>query len=205
MKSMTTAQRIERDLDQLRQRYGVPSGLTSESKVIAIRHDAKENFTASSLVMYNDDLNTLEVFAYAHDEYSKLSGQLLHDTANRLPSTMKRRDLYYLDKNGWSLNQRSFESLRKFAVHEFNSSTSDYTQAFFKSKDNEKLQESLSGRSKFRVFQWLWIREKELKMEVPSVLLSLRLPVGVGHQQITIVVPKKLNRRPTICFVWGRA
>ena len=100
MKSMTTAQRIERDLDQLRQRYGVPSGLTSESKVIAIRHDAKENFTASSLVMYNDDLNTLEVFAYAHDEYSKLSGQLLHDTANRLPSTMKRRDLYYLDKNG---------------------------------------------------------------------------------------------------------
>ena len=49
MKSMTTAQRIEKALDRLRQRYGVSSGLTSEPKVIAIRHGAKVNFTASSL------------------------------------------------------------------------------------------------------------------------------------------------------------
>ena len=91
MKSMTTAQRIEKALDRLRQRYGVSSGLTSEPKVIAIRHGAKVNFTASSLKMYNEDLNTLEVFAYAHDEYNKLSGQLLLDTANRLPSALKRR------------------------------------------------------------------------------------------------------------------
>ena len=49
MKSMTTAQRIEKALDRLRQRYGVSSGLTSEPRVIAIRHGAKVNFTASSL------------------------------------------------------------------------------------------------------------------------------------------------------------
>ena len=73
------------------------SGLTSEPKVIAIRHGAKVNFTASSLKMYNEDLNTLEVFAYAHDEYNKLSGQLLLDTANCLPSALKRR---FLDFSG---------------------------------------------------------------------------------------------------------
>ena len=94
------------------------SGLTSEPKVIAIRHGAKVNFTAYSLKMYNEDLNTLEVFAYAHDECNKLSGQLLLDTANRLPSALKRRYLDFLDKNGISLNQPSFESLRKFVVHE---------------------------------------------------------------------------------------
>ena len=82
MKSVTTAQRIEKALDRLRQRYGVLSGLTSKPRVIAIRHGAKVNFTASSLKMYNEDLNTLEVFAYAHDEYNKLFGQLLLDTAN---------------------------------------------------------------------------------------------------------------------------
>ena len=74
MKSMTTAQRIEKALGRLRQRYGVSSGLTSEPKVIAIRHGAKVIFTASLLKMYNEDLNTLEVFAYAHDKYNKLSG-----------------------------------------------------------------------------------------------------------------------------------
>ena len=52
------AQRIEKALDRLRQRYGVSSGLTSEPRVIAIRHGAKVNFTASSLKMYNEDLNT---------------------------------------------------------------------------------------------------------------------------------------------------
>ena len=98
IKSMTTAQRIEKALDRLRQRYGVSSGLKSEPKVIAVRHGAKVNFTASSLKMYNE--NTLAVFAYAHDEYNKLSGQLLLDTANRLPSTLKQRYLEFLDKNG---------------------------------------------------------------------------------------------------------
>ena len=191
MKSMTTAQRIEKALDRLRQRYGVSSGLTSEPRVIAIRHGAKVNFAASLLKMYNEDLNTLEVFAYAHDEYNKLSGQLLLDTANRLPSALKRRYLDFLDKNGISLNQLSFESLRKFVVHEINVTTSDYAQAFFKSEDKKKSREPQSGRSEFRVRQVAWIREYVLIMEVPS-LLCLRLPVGVEHLQITIVGPRRL-------------
>ena len=33
IKNMTTAQRIEKALDRLRQRYGVSSGLTSEPRV----------------------------------------------------------------------------------------------------------------------------------------------------------------------------
>ena len=91
--------------------------------------------------MYNEDLNTLQVFAYAHAAYSKLSGQLLLDTANRLPSALKRRYLDFLNKNGMSLNQPSFESLRKFVVHEINVTTSYYAQAFFKSEDKEKSRE----------------------------------------------------------------
>ena len=134
MKSMTTAQRTEKALDRLRQRYGVSSDLTSEPRVIAIRHCAK-------------------VFAYAHDEYNKLSGQLLLDTANRLPSALKRRYLHFLDKNGISLNQPSFELLRKFVVHEINVTTSDCAQAFFKSEDKKKSREPQSGRSEFRVRQ----------------------------------------------------
>ena len=81
MKNMSTAQRIEKALDRLRQRYGVSGGLTSEPKIIAIRHGAKIAFNSTSLKSFNDDLNTLEIYAYAHDEYHKLSGQLLIDTA----------------------------------------------------------------------------------------------------------------------------
>ena len=103
--------------------------------------------------MYNEDLNTLKVFAYAHDEYNKLSGQLLLDTANRLPSALKWRYLDFLDKNGTSLNQPSFESLRKFVVHEINVTTSDYAQAFFKSEDKAKSREPQGGRSEFCVRQ----------------------------------------------------
>ena len=73
MKSMTTSQRIEKALDCLRQRYGVSGGLTSEPKVIAIRHGTKISFTSTSLKSFNEDLNTLEVYAYAHDEYRKLT------------------------------------------------------------------------------------------------------------------------------------
>ena len=104
MKSMTTPQRIEKALDRLHQRYGVSGGLTSEPKIMAVRHGVKVSFNATSLKLYNEDLNTLEVYAYAHDEYEKLSGQLLLDTANRLPNVLKRRYLDYLDKNNISLN-----------------------------------------------------------------------------------------------------
>ena len=89
MKSMNTALRIEKVLNRLRQRYGVSGSLTSEPKVKAIRNGAKVAFNLSSLKMFNEDLNTLEVFAYAHDEVHKLSGQLLLDTAGRLPNLLK--------------------------------------------------------------------------------------------------------------------
>ena len=100
MKSITTSQRIEKALGRLRQRYGVSGGLTSEPKIIAIRNGSKVAFNASSMKMYNEDLNTLEVYAFAHDEVDKLSGQLLIDTASRLPNLLKRRYLDYLDKKG---------------------------------------------------------------------------------------------------------
>ena len=38
-------------------------------------HGPKVSFNATSLKSFNEDLNTLEVFAYAHDEVKKLSGQ----------------------------------------------------------------------------------------------------------------------------------
>ena len=59
MKSMTTSQRIEKALDRLCQRYGVSGGLTSEPKIMAIRHGVKVSFNATSLKLYNEDLNTL--------------------------------------------------------------------------------------------------------------------------------------------------
>ena len=127
MKSMTTSQRIEKALDRLRQRYDVFSGLTSELKVIAIRHGAKISFTSTSLKSFNKDLNTLEVYAYAHDEYHKLTGQqLLLHTTNRLPNLMKRRYIGYLHRKSLDLNSPSFDSLGEFVVQEIKMSTSDY-------------------------------------------------------------------------------
>ena len=204
MKSMTTAQRIEKALDRLRQRYGVLSGLTSEPKVIAIRHGAIVNFTASLLKMYNEDFNTLEVFAYAHDEYNKLFGQLLLDTANRLPSVLKRRYLDFLDKNGISLNQPSFESLRKFVVHEINVTTSDYAQAFFKLEDKEKSREPQSGRSEFRVRQVALdsgVGAHNDSAESPGSATAGGRGAPTDHNRGT----KKASGRPPICFVCARA
>ena len=111
MKSITTSQRIEKALGCLRQRYGVSGGLTSEPKIIAIRNGSKVAFNASSMKMYNEDLNTLEVYAFAHDEVDKLSGQLLIDTASRLPNLLKRRYLDYLDKKGLNMSRPGFDSL----------------------------------------------------------------------------------------------
>ena len=80
-------------------------------------------FNTASLKSYNEDLNTSEVFAYAHDEVEKLSGQLLVDVANRLPGVLKRRYLDYLKKSGLDLNRPGFESLRKFVVEELSTMT----------------------------------------------------------------------------------
>ena len=102
-------------MDRLRQRYGVSNGLTTEPKIIAIRNGPKVTFNVTSLKAFNDDLNTLEVFAYAHDEVEKLSGQLLLDTASRLPSVLKRRYLDYLAKMALDLNHPGNDEIRLFA------------------------------------------------------------------------------------------
>ena len=153
MRCLSTPQRIEKALDRLRQRYGVSGGLTSEPQIISIRHGPKVVFTSASLKSFNEDLNTLEVFAYAHDEAEKLSGQLLLDVANRLPGVLKRRYLDYLSHRGLSLNKPGFESLRRFVVHELGVITSDYAQTFFKSEDKEKTRETNGGRNSVRVRQ----------------------------------------------------
>ena len=131
MKSMTTFQRIEKALDHLRQGYGVSGGLTSEPKVIAIHHGTKISFTSTSLKSLNEDLNTLEVYAYAHDGYHKLTWQLLLDTANRPHNLLKRRYIDYLHRKSLDLNSPSFDSLQEFVVQEIKMSTSDYAQTFF--------------------------------------------------------------------------
>ena len=153
MKNMSTAQRIEKALDRLRQRYGISGGFSSEPKVRAVRHGPKVSFNTTSLKSFNEDLNTLEVFAYAHDEVEKLSGQLLLDTASRLPNILKRRYLDYLDKRQLNLSQPGFESLRRFIVHEIDMATSDYAQAFFKHEEKEGSREPSTGTRDFRVRQ----------------------------------------------------
>ena len=90
---------------------------------------------------FNEDLITLEVFAYGHNQVEKLPGQLLLDTANRLPANLKRRYLDKIDKSLLDLNQPSFEGfelLRKFVAHEIKLMTSDYAQALFKTEEKDK-------------------------------------------------------------------
>ena len=146
-KNMTTQQRIDRALKRLRQRYGVPSGFVSEPKVAEVRNGPKVTHTVSSLKSFNEDLITLEIFAYGHNQVEKLSGQLLLDTANRLPANLKRRYLDKLDKSLLDLNQPSFEGfelLRKFVAHEIKLMTSDYAQALFKTEEKDKSRECKS-------------------------------------------------------------
>ena len=143
-KNMTTQQRIDRALERLRQRYGVPSGFVSEPEVAEVRNGPKVTHTLSSLKSFNEDLITLEVFAYGHNQVEKLSGQLLLNTANRLPANPKRRYLDELDKSLLDLNQPSsegFELLRKFVAHEIKLMTSDYAQALFKTEEKDKSRE----------------------------------------------------------------
>ena len=85
-------------------RYGVLGGLITEPKIVRIHIGSEVVHTVASLKSFNEDLNTLKVFAYAHDEIEKLSGQLLLDVANRLPGVLKRRYLDYLKQVGLDLN-----------------------------------------------------------------------------------------------------
>ena len=146
-KNTTTQQRIDRALERLRQHYEVPSGFVSEPKVAEVRNGPKVTHTVSSLKSFNEDLITLEVFAYGHNQVEKLSGQLLRDTTNRLPANLKRRYLDELDKSLLDLNQPSFEGfelLHKFVAHEIKLMTSDYAQALFKTEEKDKSRECKS-------------------------------------------------------------
>ena len=152
MSAMSTSQRVEKALARLRERYGVPGGLTSEPKVMEIRYGPKIAFNTASLKAFNEELNLLEVYAYAHDEVQKLSGQLLLDTANRLPNVLKRRYLDYLTTIGADLNRPGFDALRGFVTHELAVSTSDYAQAFFGNDEKEKSRDTgSSGRKNNQV------------------------------------------------------
>ena len=138
MKNLSTSEQIEKALDRLRQRYGISGDLTTEPLVEVIRNGSKISFNAASLKLFNEDLNTLEVFAYAHNEVEKLSGHLLMDVADRLPGVLKRRYLDHLSHKRPDLNRPRFDSLREFITHEPSVMTSDYAQSFFKNDQTEK-------------------------------------------------------------------
>ena len=200
MRGTTTALRTEKALSHLCQRYGVTGGLTSEPKIIAIRHGHKVSHTSASLKLFNEDLNTMEVFAYPHGEYNRLTGQLLLDTANRLPNLMKRRYLDYLKKNGVSLNQPSFESLRDFVALEIEMTTSDYAQAFFKSDDKEKPREQSGGRGKFCVCQ-VTVNSGGGPRQSNATAGSASGTVATsGSKRFAGRRSKQPEKRPPICF-----
>ena len=205
MKSITTSQRIEKALGRLRQRYGVSGGLTSEPKIIAIRNGSKVAFNASSMKMYNEDLNMLEVYAFAHDEVDKLSGQLLIDTASRLPNLLKRRYLDYLDKKGLNMSRPGFDSLREFVAHEIDMMTSEYAQAFFKSDDKEHAQSS--GSKTFRVRQTTVGSEKRSKSDSSSTSSNSVRPAKHENNAANVKTSdyKRAKDKPApTCFVCMR-
>ena len=111
------------------------------------------SFNAGSLKQFNEELNTLEIFAFAHDEYEKLSGQWLLDVANRLPDTLKRRYLDYLSRSNRDLKRPGFDSLREFAQHDLSVMSSNYVQTFFRSDGKDKQRHSGEGRGTARVRQ----------------------------------------------------
>ena len=159
-------------------------------------------FNSTPLKLFNKDLNTLEVFAHAHNEVEKLSGQLMLDTANRLPGTLKRRYLDYRDKMRVDLNQPSFESLRSFVMHEIQVMTSDYAQAFFKSDEREVQRErSCTGSKTFRVRQvgvveGIDSRSDQSESRVVPDAEKKKLSVTSERS----VVRRFNNKPPPICF-----
>ena len=191
MRNMNASRRIERALDRLRQRYGVSGGLTSEPKIAKIRTGPKVSMSIASLKAFNEDLNTLEVYAHAHDELDKLSGQLMLDTANRLPGVLKRRYLDYLDKKNINLNQPGFESLREFVVHELNLMTSDYAQSFFKSDDKDRASGPSNGHTALRVRQVAVIGERP----------GARSAETVGESSRSCSKTQHSTKPPPVCFV----
>ena len=151
MRGLSTSERVEKALEQLSERYGVPGGLTAEPAIVDIRNGSRVLHNVVSLKKFREDLNTLEVFAYAHNEIEKLSGQLLLDVANRLPGVLKQRYLDYLNHLGLDLNKPGFDSLRNFVGHELKIMISEYAETFF--KQNEKSGEFGNSRNTVHVRQ----------------------------------------------------
>ena len=70
---MTTAQQIEKALDRLRHSVS-GRGLITKPQIIGIRLEPRVVFSTASLKSYNEDLTTIEVFAYALDELENCRG-----------------------------------------------------------------------------------------------------------------------------------
>ena len=83
------SQRIDRNLDGLRHRYGVSNDCTTKSKITAIRVDPKVTSNLTLLQAFKEDLKLLEVFVYAHDEVEKFSSQWPQDTPSLLHTVLK--------------------------------------------------------------------------------------------------------------------
>ena len=147
MRNMPTSQRIERALDRLRERYGVSGGFVTEPEVVNIRTGPRIVHTIASLKSFNESLNTLEVFAHAHNELEKLGDQLLMEVAGRLPDVLKRRYLDFLVQYEMDLNRPGFTALRQFVVREVRIMTSEYGQGFFRSYEKERFCEPVSGNN----------------------------------------------------------
>ena len=147
MRNMPTSQRIERALDRLRERYGVSGGFVTEPEVVNIRTGPRIVHTIASLKSFNESLNTLEVFAHAHNELEKLGDQLLMEVAGRLPDVLKRRYLDFLVQYEMNLNRPGFTALRQFVVRELRIITSEYGQGFFRSYEKERFCEPVSGNN----------------------------------------------------------
>ena len=166
----------------------------------------KAEFCDASLKLFNEDLNTLEVFAHTHNQVEKLSGQLMPDTVNRSPNTLKRRYLDYLDIISIDLNQPSFDSLRNFVVHEIGVMTSDYAQAFSKS-DEREVARAPSDAKIFRVRQVAvdnGFDSRPVEVEHTSATdeqnQELRFATGQPREARRIN-----NKPPPVCFVCSRS
>ena len=112
------------------------------------------------------------------------------DSANRLPGVLKQRYLDYLNKEGFSLNQPGFESLREFVVYELNVMTSDYAQSFFKSDEKDRASEAGNEHIALRVRQAALNRKLSGARSVETV--------GESSRSCNKTDSTKL---PPVCFV----
>ena len=187
MRGLSTSKRVEKALQRLSERYGVPGGLTAEPAIVEIRNGLRVLHNVVSLEKFREDLNTLEVFAYAHNEIKKLSGQLLLDVANRLPGVLKRQYLDYLNNLGLDLNKPWFDSLRNFVGHELKIMTSEYAQTFF--KQNEKSGKFGNNRNTVHICQSV-VQSNDAKSQ--TVSSKAESPKSNGFNS---------NRKlPPVCF-----